>query len=34
MYSAVFRLGLQDLFLKAAAFNRIFNNQNIQNVSF
>lgn len=34
MYSAVFRLGLQDFFLKAAAFNRIFYHQNTQNVSF
>lgn len=33
MCSTVFRLGLQDFFLKAAAFNRIFYHQNIQNVS-
>lgn len=33
MCSTVFRLGLQDFFWKAAAFNRIFYHQNIQNVS-
>lgn len=33
MYSTVCRLGLQDFSLKAAAFTRIFYNQNIQNDS-